>query len=177
MAFITKEDLVPFADIEPAKADAMIVDAESMAVLTAPCLADLVTAPPDETPAEQVTRLAKLAAVKAILRGAILRWEEAGSGATSSLNQQAGPFGQQQSFTPAARKSMFWPSELEQLQGICSDGEQGKAYAIETVAGPTIPDQHSPFCNLRFGANWCSCGADIGGGFPIYEVLYANNEY
>lgn len=27
---------------------------------------------------------------------------------------------------------------------------------------------HMPWCNLAFGANWCSCGADIA-GYPIYE--------
>ena len=131
--FITPEDLEPFAIIAEAKAAAMIADAESMAILTAPCLPGLTTAPEGETPEAEALRLAKLNAVKAILRGAILRWDDAGSGAVQTAQEQMGPFGVQQTVTPQVRRSMFWPSEIEQLQGICSSGEKGKAFTLDTA--------------------------------------------
>lgn len=164
--FITKEDLEPFAVIAAVKADAMIADAESMAILAAPCLPGMLTAPEDETPEAEATRLAKLAAVKAILRGALLRWNDVGSGAVQAEQVTTGPFGIQQTVTPAARRSMFWPSEIEQLQGICSSGEKGKAYSIDTA--PSDIGAHLPWCALVLGATYCSCGVDIAGE-PIFE--------
>jgi hypothetical protein len=166
MAFITPTDLVPFATIEAVKAAAMIADAESMAILAAPCLPGLLTAPTDETPEAEALRLAKLAAVKAILRGAILRWDDVGSGAVQTTQEQNGPWGVQQTVAPQVRKSMFWPSELEQLQGICASGQKGKAYSLDTAPGGC--GAHLPWCSLTLGATYCSCGVDIAGE-PIFE--------
>ena len=64
---ITPSDLEPFATIDAVKAAAMIEDATAMAVRVAPCIASI-----DFTDGP---------AVKAILRGALLRWNDAGSGA------------------------------------------------------------------------------------------------
>jgi hypothetical protein len=148
--FINPSDLAPFADIEAAKAAAMIEDAEAQATLTAPCLSDLAADDP------------KRSAVKSILRGAILRWDEAGSGAVTQ--RQVGPFGQTID-TRQQRRSLFWPSEIEQLQGLCASGEKAKAFAVDTVAAASL---HLPWCSLNFGATYCSCGVDIAGE-PIYE--------
>lgn len=41
-----------------------------------------------------------------------------------------------------------------------------KAFGVQ-VAGQTVSN-HLPWCNLMFGATYCSCGADIAGE-PIYE--------
>lgn len=149
--FIGTTDLAPFAKIDAVKAAAMIEDAEATALLTAPCLADLE---PDSP---------KLGAVKAILRAAILRWHDAGTGAVQQVS--AGPF--QQSIQVQARRALFWPSEIEQLQSLCKSGEKGKAYAVDTVGASA--GGHLPWCNLMFGANYCSCGADIAAGEPIFE--------
>ena len=148
--FISETDLAPFANIDTVKAAAMIEDAEATAILTAPCLEDL----PDDSP--------KRAAVKAVLRAAILRWHDAGTGAVQQVS--AGPF--QQSIQVQARRSLFWPSEIEQLQGLCKHGDDKKAFAVDTVGGGA--GGHLPWCNLMFGANYCSCGADIAGA-PIFE--------
>jgi hypothetical protein len=114
--FLNVDDLAPFATIEAAKAEAMIEDAEAMAVLAAPCItADTFT---------------NTTAVKAILRGAILRWNEAGTGALST--QQAGPYGMSLD-TRQERRGMFWPSELTQLQGLC--GTTAGIYSV-SLAGP-----------------------------------------
>src|SRR4051794_38040500 len=115
--FLNAIDLDPFADIDLNKADAMIEDAEAMAVLVAPCIT--------------AVGFAQTAAVKAILRGALLRWNDAGTGALSA--QTAGPFGQTLD-TRQERRAMFWPSEIEQLQNLCAD-IGGAAYTT-SLAGP-----------------------------------------
>lgn len=131
-AFINDSDLAPFATIDPDKAAAMIADAEAMAVITAPCLHGLLVGPPDETAEDRALREAKLDAARAILRGAILRWDEAGSGALSSRMETVGPFGQQQTIdTRQARKTMFWPSDIEALQNLCSP--RGGAFETDTM--------------------------------------------
>lgn len=154
--FIDPSDIAPFATIDSAKLEAMIEDAESMAVLAAPCLGD-----PDPDP--ELTDAQK-AAVKAVLRGAILRWDEAGTGIRQSIT--TGPFGETTD-TTQQRKGMFWPSEITNLQGICSRGDSGKAFSIDTIG---VGGVHSEICALYFGALYCSCGADIA-GFPLYEVI------
>jgi hypothetical protein len=115
--FLQPSDLTPFAVIDSTKAAAMIEDAEAMAVLVAPC----ITA--DDFAFE--------AALKAILRGAILRWNDSGTGALSA--QTAGPFGQTLD-TRQQRRAMFWPSEIEQLQDLCAD-IGGGVYST-SLAGP-----------------------------------------
>lgn len=114
--FLTLSDLQVFVpDIDAVKGQSMIDDATALAGVLAPCiLAD---------------GFANTAAVKAILRGAILRWNEAGTGAIQS--QTAGPFGQVLD-TRQQRRGMFWPSEIEQLQGLCSSGS---SYTV-SIAGP-----------------------------------------
>lgn len=152
--FVQPADLTPFASIDPVKAAAMIEDAEAMASLVAPCLAQ----PADLTAGQR-------AAVKAILRGAILRWHDAGSGAVQS--QTAGPFSQSLD-TRQTRRSMFWPSEIEQLQELCGGKGNEGAFSIDTVsaAGPV----HADVCALNFGAQYCSCGAVLTQGLPLYET-------
>jgi len=119
MAFLTVDDLTPFAPIDSAKAAAMIEDAEAMAVLAAPCIS--------------AADFTNSAAVKAILRGAVLRWNEAGTGALSA--QAAGPFSQTLD-TRQERRGMFWPSEIVALQNLCP-----RAGALTlSLAGPDAPD-------------------------------------
>lgn len=137
--FITPTDLEPFADIEAVKAAVMVEDAEAMAILAAPCLPDLISPATGETPADAAIREAKLAALRAILRGAILRWNEAGTGALQSRQDQVGPFGQMQTLdTRQTRKGMFWPSEIEQLQSLCS-GARGGAFEVDTAGDAGQP--------------------------------------
>ena len=107
MTILTPEDLAPFATIDEAKAWAMIEDAEAMAVLAAPCITD-----PEFTGTPTL-----MAALKALLRGAILRWNDAGTGAVTQ--QGAGPF-QQTIDTRTDRKGMFWPSEIAELRDLCT---------------------------------------------------------
>jgi hypothetical protein len=115
--FLYADDLAPFVpDIDPAKAEAMIEDAEAMAALLAPCITD-----PGFTAA---------GALKAILRGAVIRWHEAGTGALQA--QTAGPYSQTYD-TRQERRGMFLTSEIYALQGLCSSGNQG-VYTV-SIAG------------------------------------------
>jgi hypothetical protein len=100
-------------------------------------------------------------ALVAVMRGAIMRWNDAGSGARSSVT--TGPFGETVD-TTVARRGMYWPSEITSLQNICSGGVKSGAFAVDTVATTTI---HADTCSLNFGATYCSCGADIA-GYPLY---------
>ena len=161
--FLTPADLAPFATIDAVKAAAMIADAEAMATLVAPCLSTLNTAPVDETADQLAVRTGKIAAVKAVLRRAILRWVEAGTGGVQQ--QSTGPFST--TITTQQSRSLFWPSEVEQLQGVCATGGQGQAFAIDTAPDYTLAS-HSSYCALVFGALYCSCGADIA-TVAIYE--------
>ena len=114
--FLSVDDLAPFATIEVTKAEAMIEDAEAMAVLAAPCIT--------------AVGFANSAAVKAVLRGAVLRWNDAGTGALQA--QTAGPFGQTLD-TRQERRGMFWPTEITQLQALC--GTTAGVYSV-SLAGP-----------------------------------------
>ena len=140
-------DLEPFADIELGKAHAMIDDALARAGRIAPCI---LTA-----------EFEHAAAAKAIIRGAILRWHEAGTGVVSQ--QGAGPF-QQSIDTRQPRKSMFWPSEITELQELCAEAGGGGAFAVDTVA---TTDYHAEYCALNFDANYCDCGAVLA-GYPLW---------
>lgn len=148
---ITVDDLLPFAPgIDEAKAEAMIEDALALAAEVAPCILE-----------ESFT---KPAAAKAILRGAILRWNDAGTGAV--VSQAAGPFSQTID-TSKVRRAMFWPSEITDLQKLCG-GSKNQAFAIDTV--PVSSSMHAEVCALNFGALYCSCGAVLTGGEPLWEL-------
>lgn len=116
LKFLTVDDLAPFATIDEAKAKAMIEDAEATAALVAPCIND--------------QSFNNWSGIRAILRGAILRWNEAGTGAVQQ--QSAGPFGMTVD-TRQERRGMFWPSEIEALQNLC--GSLGASAYTVSMAG------------------------------------------
>ena len=152
--FLTIADLEPFAEIAAAKAQAMIEDAEAQAVLIAPCLTD---------PALDA---GKVAAVKSILRAAVLRWNEAGTGAVQT--QASGPFSLTTQYQ--ARRGMFWPTEISDLQSICKTSSTGKAFSVD-VAPAAGNAGHADICALNFGGLYCSCGAVLTNNlYPLYEV-------
>lgn len=134
------------------RVDDMIDDAEARALLAAPCLA----VPGDLTEDQRK-------AVKAILRGALMRWSDAGTGVVQS--ESSGTLSTTVD-TTIVRRGLFWPSEVAELQKICSDGQSGKVFAVDTAGfGPV----HADACSVNFGAAYCSCGADIA-GFPLWET-------
>ena len=114
-------DLEPFATIDADKAYAMIDDALALAERVAPCttLADFEYA----------------GAAKAIIRRAILRWNDSGSGAITQRG--AGPF-QETVDNRQPHRSLFWPSEIRELQELCAAVDDGGAFSVDTV--PIIVD-------------------------------------
>ncbi len=148
---LVPSDLTPFADVSFDKAAAMIEDALALAERVAPCITAVDFAYPE--------------AARAILRGAILRWNESGTGAT--VTQAAGPFSQ--TVAAPGRRSLFWPSEIADLQGLC-DKSSSSIFVMDTApcggAGA-----HSDICALNFGGAYCSCGAVLTNLlYPLYEV-------
>lgn len=111
---LTVDDLFPFLpNLDEAKGQAMVEDALALAAVIAPCIFE-----PD---------FAHGGAARAILRGAVLRWADQGSGAQPAL--VAGPF--QMTPQTQVRRSLFFPSEIAELQGLCGGG-RGRAFAIDT---------------------------------------------
>ena len=159
MALLTPADLAPFATIDEAKASAMIADAEAMAAQVAPCI----------TEAEFLADDVLTAAARAIIRGAVLRWNDAGAGAITQAG--AGSF-QQTIDTRTQRRGMFWPSELSDLRGLCArfrGAEDATAFAIDTAPQVT-GSGHLPWCDLFMGGSTCSCGANLTAGqYALYE--------
>lgn len=155
-ALLTPADLVPFVpDIDQAKAQEMITDVLALAGLAAPCLDDENLAP------------AKAAAAKAILRGAVLRWNEAGQGGRTQVTNVALGFQHSESFDNSTpRRSLLWPSEIAQLQKICTSGGGRSAWSYDTAGGAGL--QHGDTCAINLGATYCDCGAIYTGAGPLY---------
>ncbi|MGP4054284.1 hypothetical protein ACTWP6_05585 [Mycobacterium sp. 4D054] len=120
---LTPADLANFATIPTAKAAEMIEDALAMAAVVAPCIT--------------ADGFAHRAAAKAIVRGAILRWHEAGTGAAVTQSSQSYS---QTLDTRQPRKGMFFPSEIGQLQKLCRAGDDGGAFSIDMfpLAAPRL---------------------------------------
>ncbi|MEU5668952.1 hypothetical protein ABZ749_01015 [Micromonospora sp. NPDC047753] len=133
----------------------MVAGANAKASRVAPCLASTDPAP----------TAGQLAEAKLILIGAVKRWAEAGAGAFQQ--QTAGPYSVT---TDTRQRSGFnlWPSEIDALQALCRTSSPS-AFTVDTAPGcGTI---HSPICSLMFGALYCSCGADLTGTGPLYELV------
>ena len=129
MAFLTPADLAPFADIDEAKASAMIEDVEARAAQAAPCITEtgfLADEP-------------RVAAVRSILRQAVLRWNDAGTGVFTQLG--AGPY-QASTDNRQERKPLLWPSEVTDLRDICSAysgaDTSGKAFEVDTMPADAV---------------------------------------
>lgn len=146
------DDLKPFADIDEVKAQAMIDDVEAVAIPAAPCLAEPGFKYRD--------------AAKAILRRAVLRWNDSGVSGTV-VTETDGPFSQ--TVKSGGSTNLLWPSEIAQLQKLCRSGAGGSAFTIT----PTINSNaglHSDVCSTVWGEG-CSCGSNINGnGGPLWEI-------
>lgn len=131
-------------------AETMVAGANARAVRVAPCLLD---------EGKESAR----AEAKLILIGAVQRWSEAGSGAVAQAS--AGPF---QLSTDTRQRTGFnlWPSEIEVLQGLCS-GDTTGAFGVDTVPTGAVV-WHDEACARVFGAAYCSCGAVLTGGEPLW---------
>jgi len=111
--------------IDAGKAAAMITDAIAQAQLAAPCLVD-----------EATLSAAQQAQYKAVLRAAIIRWDDTGSG-VSSVQDTVGPFSQSMTFTPTStRRGLFTTTEIDLLRAICGKHPRGGIARLRPAAGP-----------------------------------------
>ena len=148
-------DIIRLEDL-PAKvrehelAETLVAGANARALRVAPCLAE-----PESVAARSEAKL--------ILVGAVQRWAEAGSGAVAQAS--AGPF---QLSTDTRQRTGFnlWPSEIEVLQDLCSK-DTGGAFGVDTAPTPGRVF-HDEACSVVFGASYCSCGAVLTGGEPLW---------
>lgn len=155
MAIIDVADLP--ASLQTAElVETMVEAANAKASRVAPCLAAT----------DPMPSVGQLAEARLVLIGAVKRWTESGSGAFTQ--QTAGPFS---ASTDTRQRTgyNFWPSEITNLQDICKTESTGReAFSLDT-AGFGSRAIHDEACSLRFGATYCSCGADIAGE-PIYGL-------
>src|SRR5690606_26388809 len=137
--------------------DVMVAGANAKAARVAPCLVSTDPAPTAD----------QIAEARLVLLGAVKRWADAGAGALSA--QTAGPFSQ--TFDTRQRTGFnLWPSEITALQAICSTEAPAKREAVSFDTAPSTGlSAHLTWCNLAFGATYCSCGVDIAGE-PIFEL-------
>lgn len=96
--------------------------------------------------------------VCAVVRRSMEAGASEGAG-LETFQQSAGPFSY--SAKPANPHGDFYLTKAEK-QAL--SGAQ-KAFSVP-IGGATGP-YHAEWCSLNFGANYCSCGADIA-GYPIY---------
>lgn len=142
--------------------ETMVSGANAKASRVAPCLTWDGTVTDKPAPTDE-----QLAEARLVLIGAVKRWAEAGAGSLST--QAAGPF----SIGVDTRQRTgyhLWPSEITDLQAICSTGDPAdrEAYSLDTVSTTSLAG-HAPYCDLYFGGTTCSCGYSLTGVSPIYE--------
>lgn len=100
-----------------------------------------------------------------VIAAAVLRWQVNGATATGVQSESAG--GVSVTYDTTQRRSLLWPSEINDLARLCQGAGGGRlAFSIDTA--PVQGSVHADVCSLNFGASYCSCGADIA-GFPLYE--------
>ncbi|MEV7644716.1 MULTISPECIES: Gp19/Gp15/Gp42 family protein [Actinomycetes] len=80
----------------------------------------------------------------------------------SSMSETAGGVSMQ--FSASNPTGDFYLTKQEKKSLGC--GKQS-AFGVQVAGG--LGAQHQPWCNLAFGATYCSCGADLTGGYPLWE--------
>lgn len=95
----------------------------------APCLTGT-----DPAPSE-----GQLAEAKLILLGTLKRWAQAGAGALSQSSDTAGPWTHAESYdTRQCTGYNLWPSEIAELQDVCSTGTDSDGAFMVDMAGTGV---------------------------------------
>lgn len=84
---------------------------------------------------------------------------------TSQQGRTTGPFSQQTTFVAGAGSGSPWltRADKETLDNVYG---ANRAFGIDRLASYST---HDVACSMNFGADYCSCGADIA-GLPIYGL-------
>lgn len=118
---LTRDALKVFSpELSNDTADAMLATAWARAQQAAPCLREDA---PDLDSAD-------VEIIKDVLRSAILRWDERGSGAVAQ--RTAGEYGE--TFRASDSSTLFRPNEIRDLQSVCGNvRKRGRASTISTI--------------------------------------------
>lgn len=151
--YLTPEDFTAFT-IDAALLPVLIEDAEVYATLAAPPLAN----PASLTDAQR-------AQVKTVLRRAVVR--EADSGTGAKIQETAGQYSYTVDSRTARSTSFLTEEEEALLQGIVGTTRGNTVFSLDVT--PTLStSEHLPWCDLMFGGTVCTCGVAIA-GYPLYE--------
>lgn len=149
---IDVDDVLAFnPELDRKQVEILLADGLAMAKIIAPCIEDDDFAFPE--------------AAEAIIRGAVLRWAESGSGAVTQKSRTAGPFSLNESFdTRQTRRSLFFPSERIELEKLCKNSRSG-AFGLNMIV-VSEAELHSPTCSWHFDPrrSVCDCGAWLNAG-------------
>ena len=153
------EPRVPFATVDDLKArwPDFPVGAEAHATVLLEDASQFIldTVPTAGMAAEATRRRV----VCAVVRRAMPAGEDAGF---ESIQESVGPFSQ--TVRPVNPNGDFYLTKQEQK--ALGAGSQ-RAFGVDIGGAAVSP--HVPWCNVNFGARYCSCGVDIAGE-PIYET-------
>lgn len=144
---LTADDVLVFnPQLDHSQAEILVKDGLALAARIAPC----ITQDDFQFPEAAV----------AIIRGAVLRWAESGPGAVSSTQRTAGPYSEQTTYdTSSTRRSLFFPSEIKELQALCQTNSRA-AFGVDTASlGPRSRclDGGQPGCRYLFGSTNSPC--------------------
>lgn len=118
-------------DVSSETVDDYIADVWARALSVVPVIADELWPPKPE----------KAASIKAILRGIILRWHEAQSGAATGRSNTAGPYAQALQLDARPKRGYtLMPSEVVDLQRVCRT--KGAMFTVSTMPDDSGPPQH-----------------------------------
>lgn len=101
--------------------------------------------------------------VCAVVRRSIEAQASPGVG-MESFQATTGPF--TNSYTPSNPHGDFYLTKSERK--ALGEGRQ-KAFGGQVASMPSV-SCHRPWCSLMLGALYCSCGADLTGGEPLWEA-------
>lgn len=157
--YLQPGDITPLVDVDPGRLAILIDDAETSATMpkVAPALAepDLLTA-------------AQRAQVKTILRRAVVREAEAGTGAKTQ--EVAGPYSYTVDTRTANRTSCLTEEEEDALRSIVGISKSTQVFSLDVTPSTVSPSNHLPWCDLQFGGLICTCGVALTGYYPLYEM-------
>ena len=113
--------------------------------------------------AATVTANTRRRIVCAVVRRSIEAQSSPGAG-MSTFQATTGPF--TNSYTPTNPHGDFYLTKAERK--ALGEGRQ-KAFGGRVAVMPPA-SCHRPWCSLMLGALYCSCGADLTGGEPLWEA-------
>lgn len=161
--FLTLEDVQTIRpDINTTSGAALVTSANAQAAVVAPAILEAVFLQ-DE---------ARVESLKTILRSAVLRWDDMSHGNTalSTFSRAAGPLSETNTFDTRQPGGLtLWPSEEARIRDLVDVDGRG-AFTINTVPLDG-GDPHRPWCSVKFGSPFCSCGAILTNYiYPLYEA-------